>query len=274
MCLQLLSRLSRARTERMLRLRKISKARPACERSRRSRSHRQITLPGFFLVVTGKSRENSSKLSSLVSTARLFATRSPEQQGLVARSAVQSARKSAALPRARSKRSAQHKKKPSGLNQRSVQHSVRDRKQCREKQAVPREVHLGGTIALSLSVVRKASARRDEKLPRTSQLISSRPKESVVSCASEIRIADASTSVESGATTACAHTGYRVPFAKAVSTSGATYVARRTLLSQLLMQVPLSKAGRSPRGTRLITTFCMDALESRISKTVDSVPVD
>ena len=58
----------------------------------------------------------------------------------------------------------------------------------------------------------------------------SRPKESVVSCASEIRIADASTSVESGAITACAH-GYRVPFAKAVSTSGATYVARRTLLS-------------------------------------------
>ena len=94
-------------------------------------------------------------------------------------------------------------------------------------------------------------------------------KEPVVSCASEIRIADASTSVESGAITACAH-GYRVPFAKAVSTSGATYVVRRTLLSQLLMQVPLSRARRSLRGTRLITTFCIGSIESRISKTVDS----
>ena len=61
-CLQLLSRLSRRgpklRSGKICKssscLQKISQACPAHERSRRSRSHRQITLPGFFLVVTGK----------------------------------------------------------------------------------------------------------------------------------------------------------------------------------------------------------------------------
>ena len=62
-------------------------------------------------------------------------------------------------------------------------------------------VHLGGTIALSLSKGSKSEIQGFES--PVANL-----KEPVVSCASEIRIADASTSVESGATTACAH---RVP---------------------------------------------------------------
>ena len=48
---------------------------------------------------------------------------------------------------------------------------------------------------------------KDAKL-KDAKLKDAKLKEPVVSCASEIRIADASTSVESGATTACAH---RVP---------------------------------------------------------------
>ena len=174
-------------------LQKISQACPAHERSRRSRnsssSHRQITLPGFFLS-HGKSRDRTSLLSA--SQKPLDRPKARLAQRVASQGRCE---------RRRSARCSSQKTRPAQEETQRVESKKRATQRARS-QAVPREASSATRSALRRDDCLSLSGSKGEIQGFESPVANL--KEPVVSCASEIRIADASTSVESGATTACA----------------------------------------------------------------------